>query len=1712
MKASSRHACLCLLWVLHAFATFPAQAAEEPPACSLQQAGPSCETGQPAGMSKSSGVSQEAGNPINLITGNKVQREVDMAPLPGLLGLELVRHYNSYHAAPGMPLSGAGRGWQFSYDTRLYPVGDSLQILQADGTRLRFSRTAWSSTLCTAPDPAHGQVRIIRQGRQQHYHWRWPNGRELAFDSNGRLTHIFAPSGEWLGIERDNAGRLRKVSDPQGRSMLFHYPDRKALKAGTYPGIQSVDTPVGRFLYAYGAPESGSAAPEPARRTNLTAVHLPTSYDPDKPRPTFALGDTPTTTSVSTIRRIYHYEDPRFPSLLTGITVEGTGNDGRALRERIATWGYDGNGLAVLSVRGEPAGKDPHGKPLPGTGIEQISIDRSTPGLVRLTNSLGQVTVYRHAIVAGDRRLLEVRGPGCASCGDTDQRYSYDSKGRLQEVTRLDAAGKPLEGRRLWMDALGRIYGVSVVDYQQGKAVGRRLVLRQQYAHPGPEQAWPASRIAQQSYGPLLVARDSVVPGKERQWRFEYNQHQQPVSLTERGFNPLDGSEMVRTTHYRYQSIHGRSVLVEIDGPLPNGPTATPADSDITRYEWDATGSQVVAVSVPGGGRTVLEHDPHTGRVTRMVREDGQSIALRHDSSGRIIEMTATGPGWQQPLVRSMLFDARGRQTGSGAGIPGQPDWQPELLAAFDTAGRPAWTATATGIAMQWRYNTENHLQQTSTLSNRIHRTWQYRHDERGRIIEAIDPAGASLRPGYPEDGMAQSASPSASMTNKPAGRVVHVTDDFGRRVASISPDSGKTRYVHDEADRLIASTDAAGNRAVYAYDISGRILRQDIWPAGAAQADTTRWQYQGRRLVALLHPIQEERYLHDERGLLIRKTTLRHGPVQGGATLVTQTRYSHDSRGRLDSISLPDGSLIRYLRNGQGQVTAMQRSRIQTDWLRWLLPAQVIARDIERDLVGIARYVTGNGIEARYQRSREGMLARIVHRPADDPPALQGKTAATRLPGALRLPPDLQALYDDRLLWDVRGNLLHRRTEGKGWQAVASSYAYDHANRLIVATQPGAASRYFHDAAGNRLLSQQGIASQSEVKAGTAVSRYQPGSNRWLGDMVDGKAWPPYRYDANGQLVDAGDRRYGWDALGRLMTVQRGDGSEVARYVYNHRGERIASIAGGGSNSGSSGNSNSGNGNNGNSVVGFLYEDGKLQAETDQQGRILRQYLWLGDQPLAVIDSPAGRVPAGAGALSQAMRDIATVLRAWLGNDDEISWLHPDHLGAVALATNAAGAAIWQASYSPYGAATIRAAQRPGHPAFTWNLRLPGQYWDAATGLHYNRHRYYGPQSGRYLTPDPLGMPDGPNSYVYVKNNPLRYVDPEGLVLFAFDGTGNAAEPLAGDTISNVRKFWSAYDEKANGKGYYITGIGTTDKDMPVKGNMANGKGFDERVDLGFKFLDDYIRDEYVPGKAIDIDVVGFSRGAAEARVWMNQLIEKMTQSRYTSKEGKSACLSLRFMGLWDTVPHLGYFNGDEARYDFSIDPSMPYVAHAVALNEHRGVGISFDGVSILPAPATTSGGNRIEIGFIGSHADIGGGYGTGDLSDVALMWMIEQAKRQGVAFLNERIKDNEWNIVSSPIIHDKSSNKLDPPIFSPSGDRDFSYGNGTSVKQAKAVVGGNDTAWARSQVNYYSTWCGPLESPAVGLVDMQKYNDWLVGQGINISYAPQSSTQRCE
>ena len=83
--------------------------------------------------------------------------------------------------------------------------------------------------------------------------------------------------------------------------------------------------------------------------------------------------------------------------------------------------------------------------------------------------------------------------------------------------------------------------------------------------------------------------------------------------------------------------------------------------------------------------------------------------------------------------------------------------------------------------------------------------------------------------------------------------------------------------------------------------------------------------------------------------------------------------------------------------------------------------------------------------------------------------------------------------------------------------------------------------------------------------------------------------------------------------------------------------------------------------------------------------------------------------------------------------------------------------------SYDEFGAAQIASTGGTSSTSSTvCNLRFPGQYFDAETGLHYNFHRYYDPALGRYITEDPIR--DGLNWYAYAGSNPGNNIDPLGL------------------------------------------------------------------------------------------------------------------------------------------------------------------------------------------------------------------------------------------------------------------------------------------------------------------------------------------------------------
>jgi RHS repeat-associated protein len=122
---------------------------------------------------------------------------------------------------------------------------------------------------------------------------------------------------------------------------------------------------------------------------------------------------------------------------------------------------------------------------------------------------------------------------------------------------------------------------------------------------------------------------------------------------------------------------------------------------------------------------------------------------------------------------------------------------------------------------------------------------------------------------------------------------------------------------------------------------------------------------------------------------------------------------------------------------------------------------------------------------------------------------------------------------------------------------------------------------------------------------------------------------------------------------------------------------------------------------------------------------------------------------------------------------------IHPDHLSTPQKMTDSTRTVVWAADYKPFGDATVTVS------TITNNLRFPGQYFDAETGINYNLNRDYNQAIGRYIEADPLNLgtisllfpkrietlesffkyePRSQNLFVYVGNNTLKRADPLGL------------------------------------------------------------------------------------------------------------------------------------------------------------------------------------------------------------------------------------------------------------------------------------------------------------------------------------------------------------
>ncbi len=167
-----------------------------------------------------------------------------------------------------------------------------------------------------------------------------------------------------------------------------------------------------------------------------------------------------------------------------------------------------------------------------------------------------------------------------------------------------------------------------------------------------------------------------------------------------------------------------------------------------------------------------------------------------------------------------------------------------------------------------------------------------------------------------------------------------------------------------------------------------------------------------------------------------------------------------------------------------------------------------------------------------------------------------------------------------------------------------------------------------------------------------------------------------------------------------------------------------------------------------------------------------MTRYVWDGDQiayqsteKQGKLDSHRHSVFNGWELIAQQdgyfKHDLRTNEKTWT---EETHYAVSQPNGQPLALFNPQGKRTWRKQpTSLWGLPLLNRWERKQSEPINPNLLFAGQYLDDESGLAYNRFRYYDPESGNYLTSDPIGLQGGETPYGYV-HNPMGWVDPFGL------------------------------------------------------------------------------------------------------------------------------------------------------------------------------------------------------------------------------------------------------------------------------------------------------------------------------------------------------------
>jgi len=773
----------------------------------------------------------------------------------------------------------------------------------------------------------------------------------------------------------------------------------------------------------------------------------------------------------------------------------------------------------------------------------------------------------------------------------------------------------------------------------------------------------------------------------------------------------------------------------------------------ITTYEYDARGNRTKKTEAAGSQQeraTTWTYEPDSARIATITKKSvvdptlNTTISYTYDANGNILTKTRTGRisgGGTESATITYTYDAMGRITsidGPRTDVADTTTFTYYPGDAAETAARNRLQKITDAAGDETRFENYNPASgKPGTIYAPDGTTTYITYDPMGRILTSS------------VEGL------TTTYTYFPDGKIHTIT----------TPGSRTVTYAWTPAGDLDKITDNQGNSIAYEYDSEGRKIREEIRDSANTLTAFTRYAYtDGGKVEKVINPDDSfTGYSYDQSGNLIslvdalnKSTTYDYdaldrltGMIRPGNTTTTYAYDLHDNRtavtdaenhqssflfndlGRRLQRNSPDTGTTDYVHDMAGNVTLTTNSDNITvsyhyDGLNRLtavdFPGAAGAETFNYQAGKIAEMHDPSGSALlSYQSGRLTAIHKSMDSLNTDTTFLYDIPGAGDLIG-IDYPTSTQVRYSHDSQGRISGITIDgapflqsitylpfgpvKSATGQGSFTLSRTFDQRYQVSRIQAT--GLDYQLSRDAAG-RVTSISGITPPNPVSQATDYS-YQSGSSRLT--ATTGSPARTYTTSNAGNITSDSVYTYTYDALNRLVRVNQG-ATVVAEYSYDGFDRRVKKIVSG-------------------QVTYYLYDpSGNLLSEIDGQGNPLRDYFYLNNIPVGM-----------------------KVYGAHAG----LYYIITDHLGTPRQIVDSAGTVVWHAAYLPFGRAQILTG------TITCNLRFPGQYFDEETGLHYNFHRYYNPDTGRYLTADPIGLAGGINLYAYVQNDPVNFVDPWGL------------------------------------------------------------------------------------------------------------------------------------------------------------------------------------------------------------------------------------------------------------------------------------------------------------------------------------------------------------